>query len=111
MSRAQEIRNKRLAEKEDRIKEEAKVLYNWVLDMFENPTANNTAYEVYLYETSDFKIRIGDNPKKGITDKPFVTSVMKKLADMFQKEEGYTSYYTSSTCCGQKDYVKIRMNV
>lgn len=108
-SRAQEIRQKRLnerkgiAEKETNppnleIKAKAEELFNWVLDMLDTPTENNTADEVYLSNCSCLnKIQIGHDCEKGLTDKPFEEEVMEQLAEMFEAEDGYTGKYFSRT--------------
>lgn len=107
MSRAQEIRQKRLNERKDiaekktkhdlEVKAKAEKLFDWVLDMLEHPTANNTADEVYLSNSYQNKIQIGYDYEKGLTDKPFEWEVMKQLADMFEAEDGYTGEYFSVT--------------
>ncbi len=107
MSRAQEIRQKRLNERKDiaekktkhdlEVKAKAEKLFDWVLDMLEHPTANNTADKVYLSDSYQGKIQIGYHYEKGFTDKPFDCKVMKQLADMFEAEDGYTGKYFSGT--------------
>lgn len=119
MSRAQEIRQRRLNERQKIAEEqkklelktesEAKMLFDWVLDMFETPTNNNTADEVHLSETYYGKIQVGYNHKEGLTDKDFNWKVMKKLAEMFEAEEGYTGIYFAGQRPESDSYVTIKI--
>lgn len=107
MSRAQEIRQKRLNERREeeekkkeeelRIKEEAEKMQDWVLDLFEKPTKFNSADEVHLSSTYYGKIDIGYGSNKLMTGKAFEPQVMKKLVEMFNAEEGYSADYDEGT--------------
>lgn len=121
MDRAQKIRQKRLNERREaeeksrkenlRIKDEAKKLYDWVLDLLEDPTEFNSADEVYLSDTCDNKIKIGDVLEKGmITEKKFEEEVMKKLVEIFNKEEGYSAKYFPVTFREKYSKVRIKIN-
>ena len=88
MSRAQEIRQKRLNEKNNP-EEIANKLYDWVLDLLENPTEFNTGICVCLVDTPYHKIRIGSDQLGLTTNKKFDVHVMQILADRFDQEEGY----------------------
>ncbi len=114
MNRAQKIRQKRLKEREiineERRKEvmaEAKKLFDWVLDLLEHPTPNNTADEVMLLYVKNDKIAIG-NEKEGCTEKTFDSEVMKKLAELFNVEDGYTGKIIPRPGIGT-DSVRIRI--
>lgn len=119
MSRAQEIRQKRLNERKDiaekktkhdmEVKAKAEELFDWVLDMFEHPTANNTADEVHLSDSYYNKIQIGYDYEKGLTDKLFDWEVMKQLAEMFEAEDGYTGKYFSGTFPDSYSSVTIKI--
>lgn len=109
-SRAQEIRKKRLEERkaiaeenkkivedkknlELKIEEESKKMFDWVLDMFENPTPSNTADTVYLSDSPHNKMILGYGKEAYFTGKKFNYKVMRKLVDMFNSEDGYTAEY------------------
>ncbi|MCI9178127.1 MAG: hypothetical protein HFJ28_06225 [Clostridia bacterium] len=119
MNKAQEIRQKRLNERKEiaekktkhdlEIKAKAEELFNWVLDMLDTPTANNTADEVHLSDSYYNKIRVGYNYEKGLTDKPFECEVMKQLAKMFKAEDGYTGKYFSGTFPDSHSSVTIKI--
>ena len=100
MSRAQEIRKKRLIERGEiipkkktevdlAIEDKAKELFDWVLNMLEHPTPYNTADQVYLSRSYDSKIRVGYRYAVELTDKNFDGQVMERLTQMFEEEEGY----------------------
>lgn len=103
MSRAQEIRQNRLnerkaiaekkTEQDMKIQDEANELFDWVLDMFENPTRDNTADEVHLSGSYEGRIRVGHDYRKGLTQKTFDWRVVKRLAEMFEAEDGYTAEF------------------
>lgn len=107
MSRAQEIRQKRLNERREaeeekrkeelRIKDEAEKMKDWVLDLFERPTKFNSADEVHLSNTYYGKIEIGYGNKTVMTYKEFDPEIMKKLVEMFDAEEGYSADYHEGT--------------
>ena len=119
MNRALEIRQKRLNERKKivqkqaqhdmEIKAKAEKLFNWVLDMFENPTANNTADEIYLSDSYFNKIQVGYHYNEGLTDITFDYEVMEELAKMFEAEEGYTGQYFSGTFPDSYSSVTIKI--
>ncbi len=104
MSRAQEIRQKRLDERKENEEEnkerqashktmvetEAKRLFDWVLDLLEHPTKDNTKDRVCLYNRLG-SICVGYS---GITSETFDDEIMRKLADMFDVEEGYNGKFS-----------------
>lgn len=130
MNRAQEIRKKQLAErkaarekkKEDlkaarekkkkdlKVAEaEAKEMYDWVLDLLEEPTKYNQADEVWLNDTECHKIQIGCHAKgEGLTEKKFNQIVMRKVVKMFNAEKGYTSKYFARSY-GIPDGIVVRI--
>lgn len=119
MSRAQEIRQKRLNERREaeeekrkeqlRIEDEAKKLYDWVLDLLENPTKFNSADEVYLSNTYYNKIQIGYRFNEGVTEREFESEFMKKLAEMFDAEEGYYGHYSEGNFPDSYSSVTIKI--
>lgn len=119
MNRAQEIRQKRLNERREAeekkrkeelmIEDEAKKLYDWVLDLLENPTEFNSADEVHLSNTYYNKIQIGYKFGKGVTEKEFEGEVMKKLAEIFNAEEGYSADYYSGNSVESDSSVTIKI--
>ena len=107
MSRAQEIRQKRLREREREKRafliEHAEPVVNWILDLFES---SESADEVCLYRTTDNTILISiftistSNPANRIettdpmnTDKKFDPEMMQYVAGMFNQEEGYEAVF------------------
>lgn len=120
MNRAQEIRQRRLKEREtetkkemqhdEEVQKEVEKLYEWVLDMLDKPSEFNTPDEVYLSDSYRNKIRIGNSFEKGgLTERPFNDETMKQLADKFQREEGYTGQYFSGTFPESYSCVTIRI--
>lgn len=100
MSRAQFIRKKRLKERQKikeeskpfKVKTEAEKLFEWVLDLFEEPTEFNTADEVILSANYSGNIVIGYTDK-GLTERKFNDEVMKVLEEMCNSEEGYVAKF------------------
>ena len=97
--RAQDFCQRRLNERknaqlknEEHIIQCAEVLFDWVLDLMENPTPNNTSDEVYLRKSKNGCILLGYIGE--ITDKPFDTDVMRVLEKMF-RELGYRCFLES----------------
>lgn len=84
MSRAQEIRQRRLNERSTDsqekwriINDKANIMKEYVLDMLEKPTPNNSADEVILCKTDSGKIRIGRKWDQEFTEEIFEDEVMK----------------------------------
>lgn len=78
------------------IETKAEELFNWVLDMLENPTDNNTADEVCLFFSNYYNygcIQVGYDVSKGITNKRFEWPVMERLAEIFESEDGYEAKF------------------
>lgn len=111
MNRAQEIRQKRLKaraieneQREKQLKEKAEELFDWVLDLLENPTPNNTADTVRLFKGVNGKIIVGDDGGKE-TEKTFDMDVIEEIAAMFNEESGYRAQFIKS--CEPRIIIRI----
>lgn len=101
MNRAQQIRNARLEERikiqekrtehDLKVKKKAKELFDWILDLFENPTKENTADKVEISDSYTHKMFIGY--EKLETKRTFDDEVVEEVVDMFNKEEGFEAKY------------------
>lgn len=110
MTRAQQVRKKRLKERDEEKRKEEEIrleverktdeMYEWVLDLFERPTKYNSADEVQLNDTYYHKIRIGKGLDEtvGITERKFDRRVIENLVKRFKdEEEGYFADYEKSS--------------
>ncbi len=110
MSRAEEILNKRrqelqkAKEEEKRRKEEEKrafkekveETYNWILDLFENPSEFNTPYEVVISNTIYGNIQLGNDYQDGFIEKSFDEDVLEEVGNILTKD-GFKVRFTHGT--------------
>lgn len=100
MNRAQEIRQKRLAEqkataekktKHDlEIKSKAETLFDWVLDFFTDITVSQVILDCTFDNKIEFWLPYHVGYKR-MLNKPFDHKVMVKLVEMFEAEDGYSA--------------------
>lgn len=75
-------------------KKEADILFNWVLDLFEDPYECGKYDEIVLCKFGSQNIAVGYLDEGNVAPgKKFDDEVMKILVTMFNKEKGFKAVY------------------